>query len=193
MLEVESKIGIPKYLWEDLQVSEFTKPVTIGDQTYSRDIQNKVFGKTMSNPLEFPYTFLISVDSNNKIAQFGAKHLVSNVVARHGNPFWFSLLRRQSEIERAKHFELEFGGIDFLVIDNVFHNTGVQNIDCLRYLLDKYCEIPKAVVISGIQGPTYFKQFVFCGFERFIHFSDTKRKIITFNSSIDDDLPELED
>lgn len=193
---LESEIGIPQNLFRDFDVTVFTKPIEFNDHHYNADIQNKVFLKTVENPFDKgAYVFLLSVESNNSIAQTAAKTLLKSAIDKGAIGFWFNILNFKSCFERLKSIEAVYGGLDFLVIDGVFMNTNKNNLDSLRYLLSIYSTIPVCVVISGIDGASFFKQSVFCGFNKFIHFSDipSPRNVLNMDE-IDnlDDLPDID-
>lgn len=170
---LESEIGIPQNLFKDFDVTLYTKPIDFNEHLYSAEIQNKVYLKTFDKPVgNGGYVFVISSESNNSIAQTAAKKLLQSALNKGAIGFWFNILNFKTCFERLKSIEASYGGLDFLVIDGIFANTNRNNLDSLRYLLSIYTTIPVCVVLSGNEGPTFFKQSVFCGFNKFIHFSD---------------------
>lgn len=192
----EREIGIPQNLYRDFDVTLYTKQVSFNDATYSAEVQNKVYNKTLKEPVgNGGYVYLVSVESNNSIAQTACKNLLLSAVSKGAIGFWFNVLNFKTCWEMLQSIETTYGGLDFLVVDGVFANTNRNNVDSLRYLLSIYNTIPVCVSISGQSGADFFKQSVFCGFNKFIHFSDIPSarnplKVDCLDGL--DDLPDIE-
>ena len=73
----------------------------------------------------------------------------------------------------------------------MFAKTNINYLDALRLLLSLYQDIPICVIISGTNGIDFFKNQVFCGFNRFVHFGDDQKVKIETNIDGLDDLPDL--
>ena len=188
---LRDKIGIPSKLYNTFSVKNYIKKVNFRDSEYSAKSQSNALERTLKDPFSDSYVLLLSSESNNITAQMGAKLLLEQVLKKGGTPFWFNILNYQKEFVRLEDFKNNFNGIDYLIIDGLFAKTNINYLDALRLLLSLYQDIPICVIISGTNGIDYFKNQVFCGFNRFVHFGDDQKVKIETNIDGLDDLPDL--
>lgn len=187
-------IGVPKKLYQNFSVANYITSVEYDHSVFLAKAQKNVFQKLLKNPFMDSYILLLSSKSINTTAQMAAKLLMEEVLKKGGTPFWFNVLQYQKEFKRLEAFKDNFNGIDFLIIDGLFSKTNINYIDCLRTLLSVYDDIPVVTIISGCTGIEFFKQQVFCGFNKFVHFGDEEKTSLA--SSVDGlppcDLDELD-
>lgn len=94
-------------------------------------------------------------------------------------PFWYNVMKNQ-KLEDKRLYDViheRQTQIDLLIIDGIYSQTNINNIDKLRSLMATFDDLPIYVIISGGFGPEVFDTKVFYSYNKFIHFRDIPRKL----------------
>lgn len=160
-------------------ILEYTMDLPYKDKIIPAEKQNHVFKKYLSNPLQ-PCTYLLSTKYNSHLLKAAVSEIENAFSKENMVSYTYNIIKNhKTEDERMKQFLVENNNFDALIIDGVFTNTNVNNIDKLRALVSVFEDIPILVLISGdMCGPIFFEDRVFLPFNKFIHFGDIpKRKV----------------
>ena len=179
--ELEQYLGIPNRLYKnETSYVPYIEDITYKERISTWKKQNEVFNKKLENPLENNDIYLLSCGHNNMIPQLAANCIVKKTLEKGGVPFWYNIMRNQ-RLEDKRLYDLihEYQAqIDLLIIDGIYSNTNINNIDKLRSLLATFDDIPTFIIISGGFGPEVFENKVFYSYNKFIHFRDIPRRIV---------------
>lgn len=129
-----------------------------------KDKQIKDLRYVLDNPLKTPYVYAISGHPNDSMAKAIAGHILvaARVMSREktsnykDSPMWHTLLGTFADKYRDKKRNPAA-----LVISNVYPDITQVKQEKLRDLLEMYCDIPRIVVMAGLDPVEFFTQKLF--------------------------------
>lgn len=181
--ELRNLIGIPaRVINNKTDFLAYTDDVQYNGKMSTWRKQFSKFKENLENPTaDSNLIYLLSCPHNNMIPQLAANAIAEKAIEMGNMPFWYNVMKNQ-KLEDKRLYDViheRQTQIDLLIIDGIYSQTNINNIDKLRSLMATFDDLPIYVIISGGFGPEVFDTKVFYSYNKFIHFRDIPRKIIS--------------
>ena len=120
-------------------------------------VQLKAYERTLKNPLERPYLYVIATSHNEIRAgavalsifeRLSRKLLLDSSKQASGTPYWHQVYGGWRDKLRDDR-EKTIGEINFLAISNIAVNSTNEKIEKVRDLNYKYIDVPRIMVVAG--------------------------------------------
>lgn len=181
--ELRNLVGIPaRVINNKTDFLAYTDDVQYNGKMSTWRKQFSKFKENLENPTaDSNLIYLLSCPHNNMIPQLAANAIAEKAIEMGNMPFWYNVMKNQ-KLEDKRLYDViheRQTQIDLLIIDGIYSQTNINNIDKLRSLMATFDDLPIYVIISGGFGPEVFDTKVFYSYNKFIHFRDIPRKIIS--------------
>lgn len=159
------------------QILEYTEDIVHREKHVPAEKQNYVFKKFLAELPESPCIYLISTKFNINLLKAATQAIKTSADMKGFLVQSYNIAKNHYiEDKRLTRDIQERGEPEIFIIEGVYANTAIQNIDKLRELIEVFDSIPVIVQISGEIGPLFFEDRVFLPYNKFIHFNNVPRK-----------------
>jgi hypothetical protein len=149
----------------------------VGDKTVvtSAAKQRRMLAKTLKNPLESGYTFVIAGKTDDKLAKTAAFEIFKSAF-RHSttqqSPYWHNVYGSYKDpLRDDEHFkQYELGPTSLLVINNIAINSTNIKLEKVRDIYEMFTKVPKVLVVVGEDPYAFCAKYLFIPVTRCIYF-----------------------